>query len=217
MYSREYRPLSGKQQIRQKRVTARQHWVKCWRPGDDNVLRCDYLYGIDNAQPPLLSLSASLSLCCFFCCCHPRCLGERKRWHSCSGVTFGGGIVRAARKRRKEATWCWRGRDLTINMRWGEREGHREIDNDDDRGRRGAVCAKTGGKGWQGDNNGDNCGRGSHVSVIMNAPPHATKFQFQDLQRQTAMPEPPLHGEEVWREGKMMQNMYCSYPMKVDL
>ncbi len=49
----------------------------------------------------------------------------------------------------------------------------------------------------------------------MNAPPHATKFQ--DLQSQTAMPEPPLHGEEVWGEGKTMQNMYCSYPRQVDL
>ena len=28
-----------------------------------------------------------------------------------------------ARVRRREACWCWRRWDLTINMRWGERVG----------------------------------------------------------------------------------------------
>ena len=74
-----------------------------------------------------------------------------------------------------------------------ERGGWREIDNDNDCRRGGATRAKTGGRGWQGDDDGDNCGRGICVFVFMNAPPHATKFQ--DLQSQTAMPEPPLHGE----------------------
>ncbi len=58
------------------------------------------------------------------------------------------------------------GRDLTINMRWGERGGQGEInDNDNDCRRGGAVQAKIGGKGWQGDDEGDDCGRVSHVFV----------------------------------------------------
>jgi len=100
-------------------------------------------------------------------------------------------------------------------MRWGERGEQREIDNDDDCEWGGAAQAKTGGKGWQGDDDGENCGRGSCVFVLLNAPPHATKCQ--DLQCQTAMPEPPLHGEEMWEEGKTVQHIYCSYPRQVDL
>jgi hypothetical protein len=50
MYSREYRPLSGKQTIRQKRGATRQPWAQ-WRcPGDNDVLRRDYLCGIDIAH-----------------------------------------------------------------------------------------------------------------------------------------------------------------------
>jgi hypothetical protein len=41
------------------------------------------------------------------------------------------------RKKRRVARWCWsvecwRGRDLTINTRWGERGGRGEINNDYD-------------------------------------------------------------------------------------
>jgi hypothetical protein len=70
------------------------------------------------------------------------------------------------------------------------------------------VGVKIGGKGWQGEDNGNHCRRRSRVFVRMNAPSHTTKFQ--DLPRQTAMPDPPLRGEEVSGEGKMMQNLYCS-------
>ena len=52
---------------------------------------------------------------------------------------------------------------MTINMRWRERG---EIDDNDDVCRRGgAARAKIGGKGWQGDNEGDDCGRVSHFFV----------------------------------------------------
>ncbi len=63
----------------------------------------------------------------------------------------------------------------------------------------GAVQVKIGGKGWQEEDNGNHCRRRSRAFVRMNAPPHVTKFQ--DLPRQTAMPDPPLHGEEVSGEG----------------
>ena len=72
-------------------------------------------------------------------------------------------------------------------------------DGDDDCRRGGAVRAKIGGKGWQGEDNGDHYRRRSRIFVRMNDPPHATKFQ--DLPCQTAMPDPPLHGEEVSGEG----------------
>ena len=79
----------------------------------------------------------------------------------------------------------------------------------------GAARANTGGKGWQGDDDNDNCGRGCRVFVLIYALPHAMKFQ--DLQHQTAMPEPSLHDKEVWREDKTMQNINCSYPRQEDL
>ncbi len=47
--------------------------------------------------------------------------GERERQCSCCGVTFGGGIGLAVRERRRDARWCWRRWDLTINMRREER------------------------------------------------------------------------------------------------
>ena len=77
------------------------------------------------------------------------------------------------------------------------------------------MQAKIGRKGWQGEDNGDHCRRRSRVLVRMNAPPHVTKFQ--DLPCQTAMPDPPLHGEEVSGEGKTMQNLYCSYLRQVGM
>jgi hypothetical protein len=49
----------------------KQQW---WCPRDKDVLRRDYLWGIDDAHPSLLSLSASSLLCRCFCCCCPHCL-----------------------------------------------------------------------------------------------------------------------------------------------
>jgi hypothetical protein len=58
----------------------------------------------------------------------------------------------------------------------------------------GVPCGqRSGGKGWQGEDNDDHSRMRSRVFVRMNDTPHTTKFQ--DLPRQTAMPDPPLHGE----------------------
>jgi hypothetical protein len=93
-------------------------------------------------------------------------------------------------------------------MKWGEGlnnqhevggEGWwREINDGVDDCRRGGVV-QVRGKGWQEEDNGDHCRRRSRAFMHMNAPPNTTKFQ--DLPRQTAMPDPPLHGEEVSGEG----------------
>ena len=70
------------------------------------------------------------------------------------------------------------------------------------------------GKGWQGEDKGDHCRMRSRVFVRMKAL-YVTKFQ--NLPRQTAMPDQPLHGEEVSSEGKTMQNLYCSYLRQVGM
>jgi hypothetical protein len=48
----------------------------------------------------------------------------------------------------------------------------------------------------------------------MNAPPHATKFQKWRLylQRITAVPKLPVHGEEVWGDGEKVQNLLLLHP-----
>ncbi len=71
---------------------------------------------------------------------------------------------------RTRAAHCFgvseEGRDLRINMRWGERGGRGKIgDNDDHCRRGGAAWAKIGKKVWQGDAEGDDCVRVSHFFI----------------------------------------------------
>jgi hypothetical protein len=106
-----------------------------------------------------------------------------------------------ARVRWREARWCWRRWDLTINMMCG---GERELVE----GKRRRQQLKKG-RCRAGKDQGETVAGGgrlqslrgkSRVFICMDAPPHTTKFQ--DLPRHMTMADPPLHSQEVSGEGK---------------
>lgn len=96
---------------------------------------------------------------------------------------------------------CWRGEGLTIKMRWGRGRGRGEVDdNNNDCWWGGATRAKIGEKGWQGDEDGDDCGRGSQVFVAHSSSDSHNEVCTRQvgLHGEALTPELPVHHQKLW-------------------
>ena len=119
-----------------------------------------------------------------------------------------------ARVRRREARWCWRRWDLTINMMWGERVG-------------GGKMAKTTTEEWrcrEGKDRGEMVAGGGRLQSLQGEKSclhlHGCSASRDKV---SGFATPNDDGRStlawsggVWR-GQKMQNLYCSYLRQVGM